>query len=92
VSASVFLGHCYFKNALFIYHQCCMPKQLTDLGNKMLLVLSFCVSTIFFSFAFSDFNEIWRRCCHTSEMKVWEMSDLYLKCLGALTFQNLKEL
>jgi hypothetical protein len=47
VSASLFLGHCHFKNALFIYHQCCMPKNLTDLENKTLLVLSFCVSTFF---------------------------------------------
>ena len=47
VSASVFLGHCHSKHALFIDHQWCIPKQLTDLWNKTLLVLSFCVSIFF---------------------------------------------
>lgn len=47
VSSSVFLGYCQSTSALFIYHQCCIPKQLTDLGNKTLCVLSFYVSTIF---------------------------------------------
>lgn len=93
VSASVFPGHCHSKNALFIYHECCIPKQLIDLGNKTLLVLSFCVSTFFFS-ALPSLISMKFGIDAATHLK-WR----YGKCqtciwnaFEALTFQNLKEI